>query len=801
MRVKKVVLCVLMFILIFSINFTSVKAIEEGDGEIKISYGLDGILRDGSSVPIAVEVNNKKGEVLKGNIEIIVPDSFGTKSSFNEEIEVEGKGKETFYIPVDIGNFKEKITVKLSSDNKVIDTKETIISNESIVIYPELLVGVLSDSSSKLEFLEEFETESNMMWKKFEVQVKRTRVANLNKDVFESNLKNFKFLDVIIINDFDTAKLSKESIKNINKWVDNGGTLILGGTENTLNNLPKDILDKGIQNYKDHWVKIGDDKGLNLTLGSLTGNLGDEETKFNQSILAEKYIRKNGRIIVTSFDLGSENLKKFEYKNEVLANILSREEGGYIGSMNTSSGYSSSLEAILKSIPFTKEFPIKILIMIFVIYILSTGFGGYFLLKKLDKREWLWVVIPALSLIFTITLSSVSKGTSIGDMAQVEVNKVEIDEYGNGSIESYLSVANKYKRDITINEPEGITMEYVENGANDSRQDLVGESSDKISSKIFSDGANTRYEFSNVSALEFKCFNLRGKQGKFNKVDGDLNYQNHSITGKITNNLGADVIKSYIIFGDMVWDVGPISKGEILDFNNFQPNYDDGIYGVLPGSGYSYEDKYLYLEREEKNENLMKNFELLRYAAEDINRKELMIVSITNDSIDYGLTFNSKDIMKFSNTVYINPLNVDFKDNEGNIVYPEHLIEKNIVSKTEYMSDDTDTIYGRGELVLGYTLPENFKAKEIQIYIAKSGIDDIGGYIKFNTYSKGAQIYNFKTEKFEDINLSKDNQISIKNLSNYIKDGTFRIKYFGDDEYQSVLPKVAIVGRYSNASN
>lgn len=805
---KKLIYSLLSIIFIVFINITNIQAKE--DVEIEVSYGLDGVIREREPITIVVEVNNKKDEELEGNIEIIVPDAVGTKSSFNENITVGNNARKTFYIPVDIGRLNEKIIINLKSDNNVICTKETMISKGALIMQSWFVVGVLSDNYSEFEHLDDFGSESDESMRIREnsgrvpdVYIKRTKTTKLVTEVLESNIKNLNTLNAIIINDFDTSKLSEKAIKNLNLWINNGGTLILGGTENTINNFPKEILDQSIQDYKNKWVKLNDEMGLSLDIGTLNGDIAEEETKYGTDIIALKYRRNTGRIIVTTFNLGSEKYKESEFKYDMLYDILKDKTGSTDGQFNLFSSYDGNLDTALKTMSYTKDFPIKNIIIIFIIYILSIGFGGYFILKKLDKREYLWLLIPILSVVFTVVIKNVTDESSINDMIQLEVHKVNIDEDGNGEIESYLSVANKYKKDITITEPLGTTMQYAEVGNFFGAQDMLGRSSDIISYKSTYDGVSTKYEFNNVSALEFKVFNLIGKKDKFSKVNGTLKYEDSSITGRITNNLGSDTLRSYIIFGDMVWEVGKLSKGESFDFNKVKPIYNNGLSGFYDKLIYNGYYDYSLLEKNKENENILKLMQISQLGVKGINRKELTIVSITNDSIDYGLSFNSDNIMKISNTVYVNQLNLDLTNNEGDIKYPTHMIDKSVNSKSNNLYYDINKISGEGEVVLEYTLPERFRVKGIKINIPEGDKFHVDkeNMIQNPTYNKGAKIYNYATEKFEDITIKQEEPITIKNLDDFIKDGAFKIKYFGNNEGVSNLPEVSVIGRYKDVNN
>lgn len=802
---KKLILFIVCTGLIFSIKWGKVNASEEKLVEIKATYGVDSLVKNGESCPIVVEVDNKEDDVLKGTIEVIVPNSVGSKDSINQNVEIEGKEKRNFYIPANIGNYNDRIKVRFIKSGNIVDEKEILINKDNIAMMTTTFFGVLSDDNS-VDYLNEFSGEDGP-FKENGIFIKRSKCAKLSIDILESDVKNFNSIDIIVINNFDTSKLNKKAVENLNKWIKNGGTLILGGTENTINNTPKELIDEKIYGYTEKYIDIENDKGVSLNLGVLDGKNGDEETKYGDNLVAKKYKLDNGRIIVTTFSLSSESFKGFNEKESILTKILSKKDKNFNpGILDVGSSGGNFSETIL----FAEDFPIPSIIFATVIYIIAIGFGGYFILKKLHKRELAWITIPLISIIFTVIIGNIANKTSINDMVQVQINKVNIDDNGNGNIDTTFSIANKYKRDLIIENPSDYNMKYLDRTYASSGS---GEGSDLVNLRMNYDGKNIDYEFNKLSALEFKNFYITGKKDKFNKVEGTLKYLDNTLSGSLKNNLGTDIKEGYIVFGNIIWKVESMRKGQSMELNKLEAISSDGV-----GNGFRDVNlkNYKSLDKNEENKNIKSRVDILDYATRGLDPSKLYIISINEDSIDYGFKFNSEDIKKISKSIYINELKLDLKDNEGNIVYPPNMIKKINISNNSFGVEVIgDTINSSEEFVLGYTLPENFKANNIKINLNEEGIpwlDNSKGQNRYSLYNKEIQVYNFTTGKFDDFKLEQNKQLIIEKVDNYIKNGQFQIKYFGNDPvinddpkdtiyYISRIPDVSLIGGYNNANN
>lgn len=803
---KKILASLAMFFLVFS--FVGVKAFAEGENvvELKASFGWDGLIKEAASVPLITEIKNNGDEALKGTVEVLVPNPTGGKDSYTQNVEIAGKETKKIYIPINKGNGDSKIKIKLTLNESLVEEKELIIPQSATLDWGSLVVGVFTDDIKALDYFNEIKSINQGE----AIHLNKVKLAPLSMDVFDYNIKNLQSIDVILLNNFDSSKLSQNARTNLVTWVENGGIILLGGTENTINNFPKEILNLGVSGFSNKWVQIADGLGLTLKLGNVSGDGLLEGVKYGKNILSKRIDRKSGSIIVTSFDLGQKSLNDFEGKSDLIINMLKKDLERLQMKGFGGGSYPFELDAPLNSIPLQNEFPLKNIGIVLGMFILLTSFGGYFILKKIDKRELLWILIPVFSVAFTLVIANISKSTSIKEKVQIGLNAVSIDKDGNGKVESYLSIGNKFKSDLEINEPAGVKIEYIENPYKNQGVMMMGggNSDDNIKSKTIYDGNKTTYSFSEVGALELKQFKLSGKEGKFKKVDGSVKFNEYAINGKVTNNMDKDIIDSYLICSGKVWEIGSLKRGESFDFKEKAADYNGNLREYI-GNKMNKVFEAVYsggtIEDKEKYKDIARTVALLNIGAKGAEGKTPYIISITDEDIDYGLTLNSDDVMKFSKTVYLNPITLDMSADGGEKIYPPGYLEGTVSKKDDavFVEPGFNVAYGKGDVTMDYTFEENFEVKEVKFFNPTPSLDENSKFgARFVKFSGKAQIFNPKTEKFENLNFNYDGVTNIENLKTYIKDGVLRLKFsFDGNESGAKVPEISVRGKVKNVRN
>ncbi|QCR30717.1 hypothetical protein [Lysinibacillus sp. SGAir0095] len=243
-----------------------------------------------------------------------------------------------------------------------------------------------------------------------------------NVEVFHVNqLKNFELpsetkglamADVIAVDEISLADYTENQQQAIYNWVENGGTLLIGAS---------DQIEASSGLFKEHLPLILSNERVSVSKEKLTALSKDgifpegiEVYKAQEkegsarllvdgdTILASSKSLGSGRIIQTTFSLGDQPLAGMDGYAKLIAQLLNLQNpnqnnsfGMYYGGLNE---YLPSEVGGVNELFPSFEVSTTLLVITVIVYILIIGPLLYFVLKRMDKREQAWWIIPVLSI-------------------------------------------------------------------------------------------------------------------------------------------------------------------------------------------------------------------------------------------------------------------------------------------------------------------------------------------------------------------------------------------------------------------
>lgn len=201
---------ILIFFLVPGISQTS-KEINSDSIALTVHYGIEDMARYGRSMLVDIEMSDLAGD-LTGVISVTLAEP-GNYANINYSAWIAAAAGETtlISIPVDLNADFTKIQVAFESD--VLGTR----AEQSIAIQAEnygnhRVYGVLTDFPEEISYFGNY----------------GTKIFYLNETNLPGHFLGLDMMDLIIIDQFDTARLSEEQQNALISWVNDGGTLVLG---------------------------------------------------------------------------------------------------------------------------------------------------------------------------------------------------------------------------------------------------------------------------------------------------------------------------------------------------------------------------------------------------------------------------------------------------------------------------------------------------------------------------------------------------------------------------------------------
>ena len=761
--------------------------------EMKVSYGIDGKYRAMKYLPVKVELKSLE-EDFEGEIEIRVPSGQpGYYDAYSESVKVNKDETINVNIPVIISESNNKFTVNLIKNGKSI-LEEKVIGSTGRVTEGKVFAGVLTDDFTSLGYLGDIKYTQPQSGQEIGLDI-----VKLDSNTIGDNILNIDGLDVIFINNFNMGSLEKEHYSTLNNWVNKGGILIVGAGVNESKTVK--VIDKNLLEVKSNGVSEKNVTLVNENLKLILSDLEIKNSKVKLGSSDEELIysvnKGKGEILVSTFDLGMEPFISSEDSSKIWNEILLGRFTPDKNQMMYGGYYPYEVQNLIRNIPMDKVVGFKTLATIFIIYALIIGVVLYIVLKKMKKRDLIWIAVPVLAISFAVVIYMIGGGTRVNDLILNQVNIIDIDKEGKSSVKGYVGVGTKYKSDVTLQKPKDIVMNYK--NLNDSYYVNQEEQKPLTNLRVktsYKDG-NSYFDFADSNALEMKTFEVLGKEEVLAKIESKFNYDSGELKGVVKNNLDTNINKIILVIGENVWDLGTLKKGEELDVENIET--------VKVGSLRAYADelanKYWQLKNDktvdiksEQFKNISRYGNVLQVLSNElILNKESKLIAITDMPIDYGINFGKKSLSKYDTTVLVQHAEINFKDKDGNINYPQGYFKAVIESSTAnvHVDENLGDIYGSGEVVFNFEIDEKVEVLNIKLNLTESPYGNKGGNM---VNSSEYYVYNYKNSSYEKIDLTTTSGVTLGNAEDYSKDNIIKIKVIASDSGMGRTPSIAIKG-------
>ncbi|WP_392486800.1 hypothetical protein ACER0A_001645 [Haloimpatiens sp. FM7315] len=800
----KFVLFTVILLVLFGFK-SDVFAEEKIKIDMKVGIGEENY-KYSNFAPFTFNIENKLKNI-DGEIQVELINEKDELNVYSKKINIPINATKKVIISAPILKNMGKIKVKIVEEKKCLYEKELPIKNG--YKSSEFFIGILSDDEENLSYLK---TIKSIAIGSNGFDVKAFKLSK--EDIMDFN-KELSSLDVIIMNNFDSVALTLDKYNILKNWVKDGGILLIGtgssysktlsvfkddfiagevGSVDKVNtNLLKDIL----PNYKN------DNKNFDLDSLNLKFNEGKVILKEGDKALGWSIKKSKGIISVTSFDLGKEPIKNWPFKEQFLTkliensaqssevnNIYSKKEGIDIKTQ--------SLYNFREAISNIVELPLpKIwnLIVILLTYLILVSPVAYILLKKKDKREYMWIVVPSLSLAFVLIIYFTGMGTRINDNIENVINIIKIDQKGEISLKSYASIFSPKKSKLKVKPLSTMTISELL-----AKNDLIPYTASnykkrdrKIQKKIV-EGIDNHIEFYDNKVFNNNYLVLNYEMPKIGKIDSDISYYNEKFKGRVKNNTSMDLEDCYICMSNAYIKIGSLKASQEININAEGEVYGE-IYDFLdrnfgePSINYKNGKKEkLSMDKNEarsvvQKSNMINGF----FYGEGYSIEKPVIIGFSNKSFSKDLKVNGKEIKKYEKNLVVSDINLTFRD-KNVIEYPFGYFKAKLNMKNGGYDYREKIFYGTGNYETEIDIDENMDIEQINI---KYELD----FLKGNTEVAKQYIWNEKDNKWQ-IGDFRDFIINKKDVPKYlISNKRIKIKFdILEEGVRGEIPKLSVKG-------
>lgn len=368
-------------------------------------------------------------------------------------------------------------------------------------------------------------------------------------------------IDYLIIDEFAYSDLPAAVQDAIHQWLQQGGQILLGTTNNTnasMGNL-SEFLPLEISGSQEISVPLLENPVPGFKTELKEGAIALVENE--GQIAAARQNVGAGAIIQTSFSLGDETATAQDGYGEFITNFVSlntNTSGAYQGqsTKETISNEIGNSNELFESFAVSKTL-IFVIILLYIILIVPVL---YTILKKKDKRELAWIIIPAAAIITSIGLFAAGAKDRIANSQIQQTGFFEVDE-DNGLNGYYMnSLLSNRGGDFQFTAPDSTTMTLKANSQ-------FSEGSPHMSAILEKQAAANSLTIRDMRYWSVSSIIGESYIENSGEFDIQLELESKILSGTIQNNFPFAVEDLAIWTGTRLLSLGDLNPGEILTVN------------------------------------------------------------------------------------------------------------------------------------------------------------------------------------------------------------------------------------------
>lgn len=789
--IKKFLLVSILFCTVFSFSIETIGAVDNDKFDVRIDVGYNNNYKIGFSTPINVTIKNNYKDI-NGEVEIQVPSTPGKYMSYVKPISLQKDAEKVITINVPVGMNRPIYSLNIyNGKDKVYEENIRIgMAANDVTSF----IGILSDDFDSLSYINKVPATAGVSLV--------TRTIKLDEKSFPEDIFTLNAFNIIVINDYDTSRYSKLQYDILKQWVNNGGTLLLGtGSKynKTLSVFKDDFIMgtqgsvKGITTSKIYELATNGDSKNDAQVDTLSLSIKDSKVLIEDKdvILAQSLKKGKGVVGIVAFDLGQAPFANWNNNTAFMEKLLGIINPEMTTSRNNTDYLQNNLYMINNSMnQFSEMATAKTssFYLILFIYVLVVAPLSYIILKKMDKRELMWITVPVLAIIFGLIVFISGSGTRLSEITTNMISFLNIDEKGNASTDTYAGIfnSNKMKVNIVGKNGEKILPLSNNNYYSNSNQTIDNE---VMEVKIFA-VPNGGIEYRNSSLLETKVLQIQDSSKNIGKIETNLTIKNRSIIGDIKNSTNLDLVDCMIIMPEGYYKIDNLKSGETAKLDgriivNNSGNIHQMIQNVffsnnINTSNMTEAERKSHMDKSQEGSILQMMFNNGNGQTEGVN-----FIGFSKTAIHNPLIINGKEAKKYERNVLYFPIELNFTNGET-IDYPFGFVPFDITNTSNLNYDmDNKIFYGKGYADIIYKLDPNMIVDEIEINTSNTNI-------KTSANGKSYNIFNIDQKSYEPFS---NGVIKGTDLKKYVSlDNTIIIRLELNDT-DGVVPKMAAKGR------
>lgn len=709
LNMKRIVVLMLLSGLIgaLGIGGGEVKAESKQGIELQTSIGFQGTVKEGEWTPIRFTLTNTTDKDMTGEAFVSVVSSFGghtTDYIVPAELPKGTAVELTIAIPgIQLNKDNNRIGFYKGSfkDGDLIDIvkgSSYLVSSGTTQSYT---IGVIASNPDTLNFMPALNLRGYNL-----------AVIPVKPEMLPDQAVLLDTFNALVINDVATSDWSEKRVEAIENWVRKGGTLILSGgagyskTAQAFESIaPVKAAGTATATNTDELVAAGGvdwkaEQPFTISTGSLVE--GNTNLSADGAPLAVTRQVGVGNVIYVAFDPSLEPFVSWQGSEAVFARLLQSSlipmQMGFV--INADNSF-WNLSNLVDQFPSIKPPNFTLLLVMFVCYMVLAAPVLYVILRKTDRREWTWWLVPVLSIATGIAIfyfGAADKRT----VSAHTVQTVELSSQGGGFKSGAFAIFMPSGGTVKAQFDDTVNIKTYSSDGGSGTVNLNG------SNQVISDEDKTTVQWRSVSywstrKARFEDIPLAQDTGSFKVVYNNSSDGNLELT--VTNGTSTDMTNLAVLMNGTAYMLKDLKQGEsdTVSIAANQPNtsyypYSNSIFPYYSGGN---------------NDEFSRQRELLdSYMNRNNGFTAQQAPLVVGFSIDHNSLFqvNGDKVRADNLTMWVQQLGIMASESDSQYTIPTGFIQPYVKESTmqnlNHYGDGTLNVQS-GELLFEYALPSD----------------------------------------------------------------------------------------------
>ena len=779
--------------------------LEDGRVFLDAVYGYQNMAKSGRFLPIKVSLENREEGSFSGTLCVLTMESDYNLYRYEYPIELAEGEKEERNLSVSLGGQIDQMYLKvLDEEGQEIASKRLKLDVEEGTA--QLFIGVLSDSMDRLGYLNNVGISYSTL---------RTRMIELTPELIPTDGLGLDQLDVLLISNFDTARLSGAQVEAIWDWVGRGGVLLFGTGaygEKVMNAFGEEILESPLPESEKRDINMGVEFAqespasatISLTCTDVYLNGAQEILSSDEVTVLSAAQAGSGLVAAAVYDFA--DIEEFcreniTYVDRMFTELLgeSRIQSIVRLSDGTTSEQFWSVQNLINTGDVSRLPDVGLYTIVAAAYVILVGPGLYFFLKHRGLRRYYYSGVLLLALAGTGFMVVMSTSTRFSGPFFTYASVIDAGRDGESEM-TFINMRAPSKRPYWVRlNPEYRVYPITQSAYYEqAKPEFNGDEEPSISLRFDQDG--TRISIRDTGAFESKYFMMeRSGENAGEGFEGDIHFFDGEISGSITSSYPEPLENAALLLYNQMVLIGRIEPGETVDLSGREVIYGAANYGYVMAEQVTGASRYAGSDMEdEDNVRAIQRTNLLAFymgQSLDSYRQEARIVGFAQS--DGRTDFLEEPAGEtYGTTLITSPLEVNYT--KDSYVYYSALPRDPEVISGEYFAS-TNTMYSMTPLILEYYLGNDTEVVQVQF---RSQSEQILTSLRYNytvPFTGDVYFYNYNTGNYDRMD-SVTGVYSREDLDPYLSPGnTLTVRYLYDqaEDYMGniILPIVTVIGR------